>query len=72
MLLLSVLVLLLGLDLYLVLLLGQSRSVSVIIYYLMKKYKLNYKEAYTYIKNIKNDVKPNNAFMNKLSELNWR
>lgn len=32
---------------------GQSRSVSIIIYYLCMKYNYNFDDAYNYIKNIK-------------------
>jgi len=48
---------------------GQSRSVSVIIYYLCMKYNYNYDQSYNYIKNIKSDIRPNNAFSFELKKL---
>ena len=45
---------------------GQSRSVSVIIYYLIKKYKCTYKNAFEIIKAKKEDINPNRAFEQKL------
>lgn len=41
---------------------GQSLSVSVIIFYLMTKYKLSFDESRDYIKKIKPDIRPNDAF----------
>lgn len=41
---------------------GQSRSVSVIIYYLMTTYKIGFDLSLGLIKKIKPDVKPNPAF----------
>ncbi len=41
---------------------GQSRSVSIIIYYLMTKYKYDYNTSYELVKDIKLDAKPNMAF----------
>lgn len=38
---------------------GQSRSVSVIIYYLMTKYNYSFDDALKCIKNIKSDADPN-------------
>ena len=48
---------------------GQSRSVSVIIYYLMKKHNYTFDDALEYIKKIKADAKPNSAFQKKLRNL---
>lgn len=48
---------------------GQSRSVSVIIYYLMKKHNYTFDDALEYIQNIKTDAKPNSAFQKKLRNL---
>lgn len=48
---------------------GQSRSVSVIIYYLCMKYNWNYDIAYNYIKNIKSDIRPNNSFIFELKKI---
>jgi protein-tyrosine phosphatase len=45
---------------------GQSRSVSVIIYYLIRKYEYDYFKSYDLIKNIKVDAKPNMAFQKVL------
>lgn len=41
---------------------GQSRSVSAIIYYLMTTYKIGFDASLSWIKKMKPDVKPNNAF----------
>ena len=41
---------------------GQSRSVSIIIYYLIRKHKFSFEEAFLYIKAIKSDVKVNSGF----------
>ena len=48
---------------------GQSRSVSVIIYYLCKHHNFNFENAYNYIKNIKSDIRPCNAFIFELRKL---
>ena len=48
---------------------GQSRSVSVIIYYLMKKHNYTFDDALEYIQNIKSDAKPNSVFQKKLHSL---
>ena len=48
---------------------GQSRSVSVIIYYLMKKHNYTFDDASEYIQNIKSDAKPNSVFQKKLHSL---
>ena len=45
---------------------GQSRSVSVIIYYLMTKYKYDYNKCHSIIKNIKYDINPNMSFQQML------
>ena len=41
---------------------GQSRSVSVILFYLMTKHKLSFDESRDFIKKIKPDIRPNDAF----------
>ncbi len=41
---------------------GQSRSVSVIIYYMITRRNYTYDDALNHIKSIKPDAKPNNAF----------
>ena len=48
---------------------GQSRSVSIIIYYLMKQYKYTYDEAFELIKNKKSDIRPNPAFERRLRNM---
>lgn len=48
---------------------GQSRSVSIIIYFLMKQYNYTYDQAFEKIKNIKSDINPNPAFQKKLKNL---
>jgi protein-tyrosine phosphatase len=48
---------------------GQSRSVSVIIYYLIKQYNYTYDKAFNYIKNIKSDIHINSAFVEELKKL---
>ncbi len=45
---------------------GRSRSVSIIIYYLIKQYNYTYEDAYNYINNIKNNVRINSAFITEL------
>ncbi len=47
---------------------GQSRSVSVIMYYLMRKHKMNFREALNHIRSIKSDVKVNEGFERILRE----
>ena len=41
---------------------GQSRSVSVIIYYMMTRYGYSFDAALARIKSIKGDARPNSAF----------
>lgn len=41
---------------------GRSRSVSVIIYYMMTRKGFTYDDALSFIKKIKSDVRPNDAF----------
>ena len=48
---------------------GQSRSVSVVIYYLMRQYQYTYNQAYNYIKNIKPDVRINYSFTEELNKI---
>ena len=45
---------------------GRSRSVSMIIYYLIKHHKYTYEDAYNYINNIKSNVRINSAFVAEL------
>lgn len=48
---------------------GQSRSVSMIIYYLIKKYNYSYDKAFEYIQNIKINIHPNFAFVEELKKI---
>ncbi len=48
---------------------GQSRSVSVIIYYMIRKYGTSFDRALAHIKNIKHDVRPNSVFERRLRHL---
>ncbi len=48
---------------------GQSRSVSVIIYYLMTTHNMSFDESKELIKSIKSDIRPNSAFENVLRQL---
>ena len=41
---------------------GKSRSASVVIFYVMKEKKINFQEAKTFVKNIRNIVEPNSGF----------
>jgi protein-tyrosine phosphatase len=50
---------------------GRSRSVTCIIYYLMKKYNYNYDQILNYIKNIKPDVGPNLGFEEELKKIKF-
>ena len=45
---------------------GKSRSVSVIIFYLMKEKKWNYEESLNYVKKIRDFAQPNKGFENEL------
>lgn len=45
---------------------GQSRSVSVILYYLMTKHNYSFDNALKYIQNIKPDANPNYSFQQAL------
>lgn len=47
---------------------GISRSVSVVAYYLMKKYNIPYDQAYNYIKNIRSIAYPNDSFRTQLTD----
>ncbi len=46
---------------------GQSRSVSAIIFYMMLKHKYDFFESHIYIKNIKNDININSGFKSILN-----
>ena len=49
---------------------GISRSSAIVIAYLMYKYKLNFKDAYLYIKRIRPEIDPNNGFRKQLNIFN--
>ena len=46
---------------------GKSRSASVVIFYIMKEKKLNFKEAKEFVKNIRKIVEPNSGFEMELN-----
>lgn len=48
---------------------GVSRSASIVIHYLMKKYSLPYIEAFKYLKTARNVVSPNSGFEKQLIEV---
>ena len=45
---------------------GISRSSTIIIAYLIKKEKIDFKFAFYYVKNLKNDINPNEGFIKQL------
>jgi protein-tyrosine phosphatase len=47
---------------------GRSRSVSVVIYYLMKKHLMSFDQAINYIKNKRPIINPNNKFVETLKK----
>ena len=47
---------------------GSSRSASIVIYYLMKKYGLNFNIAYSIVKSKRSLINPNINFVNELKE----
>ncbi|KAF8326188.1 catalytic domain of Map kinase phosphatase 5, partial [Cantharellus anzutake] len=48
-------------------LMGRSRSASIIIAYIMRKYKLNYRAAHTYVHSKRPIIWPNLGFVNQLN-----
>jgi dual specificity MAP kinase phosphatase len=48
---------------------GASRSVSIVIYYLMKKHKMNLNDSIVFLKNKREIVNPTILFYNELSEV---
>jgi len=48
---------------------GRSRAAAIVIYYLMKKYKMTYEKAYAFLKTKRPLVQPNQGFINQLKEL---
>ncbi len=49
---------------------GISRSSTILIGYIMHKYKMNFDTAYNYLKNIYPKAHPNDNFKNQLRQLN--
>ena len=47
---------------------GKSRSASVVIFYIMKKKKINFQEAKNFVKNIRSIVEPNSGFELELNK----
>ena len=45
---------------------GVSRSATVVLYYLMRKFGITYNEAYRMVKVKRNQVQPNNGFVDQL------
>jgi protein-tyrosine phosphatase len=50
---------------------GMSRSVSVIIYYLMKKNGISFSNAHNFIKGIRKLIRPNDSFQKQLSDYHY-
>lgn len=50
---------------------GQSRSVSILCYYIMKKYKWNYETTIEYIRKYRSIAQPNSGFENYLKSLKF-
>jgi dual specificity phosphatase 12 len=48
---------------------GYSRSPSILIAYLMKKYSWKFEQAFNNVKKIKKDISPNNGFIEILKGL---
>ena len=46
---------------------GRSRSAAVIVYYLMKRYKMAYEEAYDFVERRRSQIHINLGFQNQLS-----
>lgn len=47
---------------------GVSRSATLVIAYLMEKYRLSYEQAHAYVKQRRNFINPNPGFVNQLRE----
>lgn len=47
---------------------GISRSATIVIAYLMSRYKMSLNSAYNYVKSIRPEINPNRYFMKKLEE----
>ncbi|CAF3344988.1 unnamed protein product [Rotaria sp. Silwood1] len=48
---------------------GISRSASIVIAYIMDKYKINYDEAFSYVKTKRSTIRPNTNFVEQLNNL---
>ena len=48
---------------------GVSRSTSLVLYYLMKKYGMSLDDAFNHTKSIRNVINPNPGFMNQLRNI---
>eukprot|EP01084_Bolivina_argentea_P233279 392963_1 len=48
---------------------GKSRSVSMVVYYLMIKYQFNVQQSLEYVKNLRAIASPNKGFMDQLQQL---
>jgi protein-tyrosine phosphatase len=50
---------------------GSSRSASVVIFYIMKKYNLKFEVAYSIVKHKRNIINPNMNFVNELKNIKF-
>lgn len=50
---------------------GKSRSASVVIYYLMKRYSISFEDAYCHVAKIRPEIGLNTGFHNMLSTLTF-
>jgi hypothetical protein len=48
---------------------GISRSASIVIAYIMDKYKMNYDQAFSYVKTKRTTIRPNTNFVEQLNNL---
>lgn len=48
---------------------GKSRSASVVIYYIMKKFGKTYEDSYNYVKNKRKCIEPNRGFIKQLQNI---
>ena len=47
---------------------GKSRSVTLVMAYMMKKYKISFYEALNFLKRKRNDASPNEGFIKQLKK----
>ena len=47
---------------------GKSRSVTLVIAYIMKKYKMGFKEAFHFVKRKRREASPNEGFVFQLGK----